>query len=104
MRQIRWFLMNGAFAVTVWLGLFQGHENAQNVVLFVCWFLFLVSLSLLSEQAREKIQKAGKPNAAQSRLVVRRVYRDRAGVVRVVDHRHRLHAARALAHGRLWKE
>lgn len=54
---IKWLMVNAAFAVVAYYGLFKGVGGAANVVQLYVWFVFILSLFLLSDDFVRSVQK-----------------------------------------------
>ena len=42
-RKLKWFVMNCGYAIAIYFALFKNVEHAQNLVLFLVWFSFIMS-------------------------------------------------------------
>lgn len=66
MRAIKWFLINGGFAVLLYFGAVQGIAGAQNVFVAFTWLIAVLSPGLLTDdyvkQHGEKLRKFPVPS------------------------------------------
>ena len=59
MKVIRYVVGNGLFVYLIYLALWQEIQGAQNLLVFIVWFMGVTSLATLSEDVRRKIAEKG---------------------------------------------
>lgn len=58
-RYVRWGILNGIFAVSIYYGFFEGVSGAENIALFMGWFTGVVgTIAFLSEYVRKETIKS----------------------------------------------
>jgi len=57
MKKIKYLVVNGVFCVLMYLAYFKDIKNAENVVIFWSWFLFVLSLFAITDDGVKSFSK-----------------------------------------------
>ncbi len=55
MRLLKYIIGNGVLAAMLWLGTVEDIPGARNIAIFMAWFMFIVSLGMLSDRTVIKV-------------------------------------------------
>jgi Na+/H+ antiporter NhaA len=59
MRKIRYVACNGAFATLLYLGITEGVTGAANIAMVWAWFVSIMTLFCMNDDAVEKMRQRG---------------------------------------------
>ena len=60
MRELKWFAVNGLFAVGIYYGFQEEIQGAKNIVLFYAWLNIVLTMFILHEDIIKQIAKKGR--------------------------------------------
>ena len=60
MRALKWFVINGPFAVCIYLGFYEQHQGAYNLAMFFAWFSIVTCLFLNTGEAQKTMSQKGR--------------------------------------------
>jgi hypothetical protein len=59
LKHLKYLVLNSILALSLWFGLVEGIQGALNLGLFMSWLVFVLSLTLLSDDVVERGAKEG---------------------------------------------
>lgn len=61
MKRSFWYIIvNSIFAISIYYGLFMGHEGATNIVYFIAWVEIISSFCAINDNVYERMKKEGR--------------------------------------------
>jgi hypothetical protein len=60
-RHLKWFLINGLFAVLLYFGFIENIDGAKRLAIFMVWLLLVFTFFIFKDEIQKKLQTRGRP-------------------------------------------